>query len=222
MNSLRQVAIVDDHAIVRMGYRRLIEADARSGRRVIVHEFGSAEQAAQALRNPSTPNLDLLVLDLSMPGQGGLEWLRRLHVERPALPVIVFSMHDTPTLRLQCRRAGAAAFIGKSEDPERLVDEVHRLIQPPHERTSGSDVLARFSASARSEGRPPTPHHHLTAREHQVFLHLLSGRPLDEVAREMGVSDKTVSNHQTSIRQKLGITSAIEMLRYGQAHGLMP
>ena len=107
--------------------------------------------------------------------------------------------------------AGAAGFLGKSSDPEALVEAVRRI--------------ARGLPPPGQPERPAPcglPHEQLTPREHEMLLLMLSGHPLERIAREMNVSDKTVSNYQTLIRQKLGVASALELIRYGQQHGLMP
>ncbi|MDZ7855169.1 response regulator transcription factor [Sphaerotilus sp.] len=208
-----RLAIADDHAIVRMGYRRLLEDEP--GLRVVA-EYGDADSAWADLCRRSEGEIDLLILDLSMPGRSGLDLLQQLHAERPALKVLVFTMHDTEALRAQCLRAGAVGLIGKSSDPECLLDAVRQIahVAPASVRATAPSVAAR---------RSDLPgHHHLTLREHDALMGLLRGWTLDQIAAEMGVSDKTVSNYQTLIRQKLGVNTAVELMRYGQAHGLIP
>lgn len=206
------IAIADDHAVVRMGYRRLI--DSEPGLRIVA-EYASADDAERELITRQSPDVDLLLLDLSMPGRGGLELLRLLNLRRPGLPVIVVSMHDTAALVAQCRRAGAREFVAKSADPMDLVRAVTRVlalgpgVRPDAERT-------------RPVAQPAAPHEQLTVREAEALQWLLGGAGLDEVARRMGVSEKTVSNYQTAIRQKLGVGNAIELLQYARTHGLMP
>lgn len=212
MRTLR-IAIADDHAVVRMGYRRLLDSEPGLG---IVAEYASVDEADQDLLRLRRRDVDLLLLDLSMPGRGGLELLRLLNLSRPDLPVIVVSMHDTSVLVAQCLRAGAAEFVAKSADPLELVRAVQRVGAG---RPGGADDADR---TARAAMAGQAPHELLTVREAEVLAHLLGGAALDEVARRMGVSDKTVSNYQTLIRQKLGVASAMELLQYARAHGLSP
>ncbi len=203
-----RLALVDDHAIVRAGYARLIELEDD----LAVHaEFGDAEQALAALAGPLRGHIDLLVLDLSMPGRSGLELLRSIVRAGLPLQVLVVSMHDSAALVTQCLQAGARGFVSKSADPQALIDALRRvlrgeLVAPPGH---GEPVL-----------RPP--HHDLTAREVEVLRRLLTGMPFEEIASQLGVSEKTVSNHQTQIRQKLGVGNAVELLHYARGHGLMP
>ncbi|MEX8492830.1 response regulator [Sphaerotilus sp.] len=204
-----RLAIADDHAIVRMGYRRLLEDEPGM---TVVAEYADADSAWADLSLRSAGDIDLLILDLSMPGRSGLDLLLQLHAECPGLKVLIFTMHDTEALRTQCLRAGAVGLIGKSSDPECLLDAVRRVAcaAPPR----------AVAAPVRRADLPG--HHHLTLREHDALMGLLRGWTLDQIAAEMGVSEKTISNYQTLIRQKLGVNTAVELMRYGQAHGLIP
>lgn len=211
-----RIAIVDDHAIVRIGYRRLLEDEPGIQ---VVAEYGDADAAWEALDQLSPDQVHLLILDLSMPGRGGLDLLRQLHQYRPDLTVVVFTMHDTAALRTQCLRAGAAAFVGKGSDPECLLAAVRDAAARRHP-DAAPPTLQR--ARPLSTGTARAPHEDLTPRELEALMLLLQGVPLEQVATRMGVSDKTVSNYQTTIRQKLGVSNAIELIRYGQAHALVP
>jgi two-component system, NarL family, response regulator FusR len=206
-----RLAIADDHAIVRMGYRRLLEDEPGV---TVVAEYGDADSAWADLSRRSATDIDLLILDLSMPGRSGLDLLQQLHAAQPGLKVLIFTMHDTEVLRLQCLRAGAVGLIGKGSDPDDLLDAVRQLARATPPRTSAALTPVR---------RADLPgHHHLTLREHDALMGLLRGWTLDQIATGMGVSEKTVSNYQTLIRQKLGVNTAVELMRYGQAHGLIP
>lgn len=211
--SLLRIAIADDHAVVRMGYRRLLGSEP--GLRIVA-EYASVDEAELALLTQQRPEVDLLLLDLSMPGRGGLELLRLLNLKRPELPVIVVSMHDTAALVAQCLRAGAAEFVSKSADPMELVRAVQRVA------SRGQTVHDEAARPPRTNPGGQAPHEQLTVRESEVLQWLLAGAPLDEVARRMGVSEKTVSNYQTLVRQKLGVGGAMELLQYARTHGLMP
>ncbi len=206
-----RVALVDDHAIVRLGWRRLIELEPDLQ---VLAEFGDGASALATLAREDGPALDVLLLDLSMPGTHGLDLLRQLQQLRPGLRVVVSSMHDGPAMVAQSLRAGAAGFVPKSADPQQLIEAIRTVA------AGGRAVPPDLASAARSLGQQ-LPHESLTPREAEVLRHLLAGDSIEAIARVMGLSDKTVSNHQTLVRQKLGVGNARELLRYAQAHGLI-
>lgn len=208
-----RVALADDHAVVRAGYRRLLELEPDMA---VVAEYGDADAAYSGLCNGGRfeDQPELLVLDLSMPGRSGLELLRRLTLRRPELPVLIFTMHESAAMLDQCLRAGAAGFVTKSSAPEVLVDAVRRAARG--ERALSPDMLALQAA----QGAGGPPHARLSSREFDILTQLLAGQSVDEIAQTLRLSVKTVANYQTRIRQTLGVATAVELLRYGREHGL--
>ncbi len=205
-----RIAIADDHAVVRAGYRRLLELDARMQ---IVAEFGDGESAYRWL---SSHAADVLILDLGMPGGGGLATLQRLRQRVPQLRVLVFTMHESADLAAQTLRAGASGYITKSSAPESLVDAVHDVVAG---RRPVSADLAR--AIAESQGPCDAPHTALSPREFEIFLLLARGDGVEQIAAKRCLSAKTIANYQTAIRQKTGLGSSLEMYRYAETHGLL-
>ena len=206
-----RVMLVDDHAVVRAGYRRLLadEPDLR-----VVAEHADADAAHAALLALPTDTVELLVLDLSMPGRSGLDLLRQVRQRWPALPVLVFSMHDSPALVAQALQAGAAGYVTKSSEPAALVAALRRVAR------GETGVL---SPDIAGEGASPValaPQPLLSAREFEVLRGLVEGLTLDQIAERLHLSGKTVSNYQTQIRQRLGVATALDLLRYAQAHSL--
>jgi DNA-binding NarL/FixJ family response regulator len=202
-----RVRLVDDHAIVREGYQRLFETEP--GIRV-VGEHADAESTLVALKRSRGADTDVIVLDLSMPGVGGLELLRQIAVNWPHIRVLVFTMHDSPAMADQAQRAGAAGFVTKSCEPQVLVRAVRRVA------AGERGVRSPDVAPLRAPDAPPP----LAPREFEVLQLLLEGRSLDDIGRRLSLSSKTVANYQTLIRQKLGVSTPIELLRYAQLHGL--
>jgi DNA-binding NarL/FixJ family response regulator len=203
--------LVDDHAVVREGYRRLLEAEAGVE---VVAEHGDAESAYAALQASPAPLANVVVLDLSMPGRGGLDMARRIALRWPEVRVLVFTMHDHPAMVAQALAAGAAGYVTKTTAPERLVEAVHRVAAG--EQGVLSDDVARFAQAPAAH----PPHIALTPREFDVFRLLVEGHAVDVIAERLSLSSKTVSNLQTAIRSKLGVSTAIELLRYAQRHQL--
>lgn len=205
-----RIALADDHAVVRAGYRRLLELEPDFD---VVAEYADADAVHLALVEDGT-DVDLLVLDLSMPGRSGLELLRRLVVRRPGLRVLVFTMHDSAAMLAQCLRLGAAGFVTKSSAPEVLVDAVRRVLR-------GDTALSPDVAGSAGSVAPEPPHLKLSDREFDVLRQLITGRSVEAIAQDLFLSAKTVSNYQTQIRHKLGVSSAVELLRYARAQGLL-
>jgi len=204
-----RVGLVDDHAVVRSGYRRLIELESDFS---VAAEFVDAESTYAALAAPGPCPVDLLVLDLSLPGQSGLELLRHLVSRRPSLPVLVFTMHDGAALVQQCLRAGAAGFVTKSSEPAALLEALRRIAR-------GEVVLSDDVARAR-EDAAPAPHAALSGREFDIFQRLVLGHDVDRIAQTLHLSGKTVANYQTEIRRKLGAGNAVELVHYARQHGI--
>src|SRR5262245_22214461 len=156
-----RVALADDHAVVRAGYRRLLELESDI---VVVAEYGNAEAAYSALAAAAPQDIDLLVLDLSMPGRSGLELLGRLARRRPGLRVLIFTMHDNPAMVEQCLQAGAAGYVTKTSQPDVLVDAVRRAAR-------GELALSPDVASLRDPAAPAgPPHTRLSQREFDILL----------------------------------------------------
>jgi DNA-binding NarL/FixJ family response regulator len=203
-----RVVIADDHAVVRAGYRRLLELEP--GLQVVA-EFADGESAYLWLSHHPA---DVLILDLSMPGQGGLATLQRLHRRVPQLRVLIFTMHDSPVLAAQLFRAGAAGYLTKSSPPESLIDALHKV-------AAGEQVLSADIAAAMRKGEDDLAHRQLSPREFDVFLLLAQGVAVEQIASQRCLSVKTAANYQTIVRQKLGLNSALEMYRYAQTRGLL-
>ena len=215
-----RVMLVDDHAVVRAGYRRLLEDEPDL---VVVGEQADADGAHAALGRvpagspPGQCAADLLVLDLSMPGRSGLDLLRRAALRWPRLRVLVFSMHDSPAMVTQALKAGAAGFVTKSSEPEVLVQALRRIA------AGEAPVLSPDLDRALPGGvAPPPPHLSLSPREFDVLRGLLEGQTLEQIADRLRLSPKTVSNYQTAIRQRLGVATAVELLHYARVHRLWP
>ncbi|HEV7491773.1 MAG TPA: response regulator transcription factor [Rhodanobacteraceae bacterium] len=205
-----RIAIADDHAVVRTGYRRLLELDERMR---IVAEFGDGESAYRWL---SSNAADILILDLTMPGHGGLATLQRLRQRVPGLRVLIFTMHESADLAAQTLRIGAAGYITKSSPPESLIAAVHEVA------AGGKPISPDVARALPDENRTDAPHDALSSREFEIFLMLVRGDSVEDIATSRCLSAKTIANYQTAIRQKTGLASSLEMYRYAEAHGLLP
>ncbi|MDO9205112.1 response regulator transcription factor [Methylotenera sp.] len=206
-----KLLLVDDHAVVRSGLRRLLELN--KGIEVIA-EADSGEQAYQ-LYGYLQP--DIVVMDISMPGMGGLESARRIIKRHPAAKIIIFSMHETASFASQALRAGVKGYVTKTGVAE---DLAHAVAEVASGKTFLSAEIAEKIALQTLSG-DDDPIQQLTAREFEVFRLLADGKKIEEVADMLKISQKTVANYYTIIKQKLEVSSPIEMVRFAIRHGLI-
>ncbi len=206
-----RVMIADDHPVVRAGYQRLLE---QGGDIRVVADVGDGA-AAYAACIEHEP--DVVVADLSMPG-GGMDLIQRLCLRHDGVRVLVFSMHDSAMLVRRALEAGARGYIPKSSPPQRLVDGVRalhagrRYLAPelppellrPH---AAEDESARLAM--------------LSAREFEVFRLLAQGHSAADCAQQLKLSAKTVSNHQSAIKEKLGVATTAALVHLALRHGVI-
>lgn len=205
-----RVILVDDHALVMAGYARLLALEDDI---VVAGEYTSADAAYRALQH-DPGRADVMVLDLSMPGRSGLDLMQRLPVRCPNLRVVACTMHDSAAMVAQAMRAGAWAFITKSSDPALLADAIRRV-------ATGERVLSPDVDNAADRPGAGPPHEALSAREFDVLLRLARGDSIDQIAQAMRIAPKTAANLQALIRAKLGLSSALDLLRYARQHRIV-
>lgn len=210
MTTIR-IMLADDHAVVRSGLRRLLEQRQEL---VVVAEAESGEQAYQQF---SEHQPDVGVLDLSMPGMGGLEAVRRILARYPAARLLVFSMHENAAFATQALKAGARGYVAKTGAAEELVAAVQEVARGKTYISTG--VAQKIAMQSLDGGNDPVSQ--LSAREFEVFRMVAEGLGADEVAAKLKISQKTVANYLTLIKQKLGVATPIEMLRLAMRHGVI-
>lgn len=210
---LTRLLLVDDHPVVRAGYQRLLEQD---GDMVVVAQAGAADEAC-ALFASHAP--DLTITDLAMPGSGGLELIRRLRARQPDARVLVFSMHDSELLVRRAFDIGACGFVSKTSAPEQLLTAVRHAISG--RSAMGGRDAGQILLGGQAHGAPDSPLAVLTARELEVFGLLACGRSLADCARSLHLSPKTVANHQSLIKEKLGVATTAAMAHLAIRHGLI-
>lgn len=211
MSNPIKVMLVDDHAVVRSGLRRLLEQD--NGVRVI----GDAESGEQAYQLYGEFQPDVLVMDMSMPGMGGLEALRRILSRYPGARVVIFSMYENAAFATQALSAGAKGYISKSGVAGDLLNAVR---EADVGRTWISPSIAQKIALQSLTGEDD-PMRKLSAREFEVFRLLAEGHAVEEISVILKVSQKTVANYQTLLKQKLGIGSPVELVRLAIRFGVI-
>ncbi len=203
------VVLVDDHAVVRMGFRLLLQA--QGGFEVV----GEAADGETLLRELPQWAADVIVMDLTMPGLGGLETLRRLRARDPVPGVLVLSAHDDAAYPRRALNAGALGFLGKRSAPEALPEAVRAVAQGRRyldPQTAQALALSQFDGNT-------SPFDALSEREFEVFTRLARGRSVQEIAQALSLSPSTVGTHLYNVKQKLGAGNQAELtllaLRWG-------
>jgi DNA-binding NarL/FixJ family response regulator len=203
------VVLVDDHAVVREGYRRLLE---RAAGLIVV---GEAASMAEAMRLDAELKPDVIVLDIALPGVSGIEVLRRLVAHRPEAKVLIFSMYQDGIYATHAMNAGARGYLSKASAPDLLVSAV-RAVADGGQYIS-PDVEQAMTTQSNSAVQLA---HTLSVRELEVLRLLAQGFAADEIAVRLGLSPKTAANHQSSIKHKLGAGSALQLILIAQQFGL--
>lgn len=210
INKIR-VVLVDDHNVVRSGLRRLLEL---GGDIEVTAEANSGEQICEIYGEFKT---DVLVMDLSMPGIGGLEALRRILLSSPKAKIVIFTMHENITFASQALSAGARGYVAKSGLADDLLLAVREAAVG---RSYISPGIAQKIAMQTISGEQ-NPMKQLSTREFEVFRLLAEGLNIDDIAGNLNISQKTVANYQTMLKQKLGISNAVELVRFAMRHGVI-
>jgi two-component system, NarL family, invasion response regulator UvrY len=202
-----RIMLVDDHAIVRAGFRRLLEQQHEWR---VVAEAADAERA-YALFVECDP--DVIVLDVSMRGLSGLEVIRRILARRPSAKILVFSMHEDPALAERAVQLGARGYVTKSSTPETLAVAVSDVVAG---KLAFSPDITQALALLRVTGEAGSPLRALTPREFEIFRLLAAGNSVETIASLVSLSSKTVSNYYSLIKRKLGIASDAELVLLAQ------
>ncbi|ALP68033.1 response regulator [Paraburkholderia caribensis] len=206
-----RILIADDHAIVRGGLRQII---ATTSDMIVAAEAAHGAEVVDKLRGCA---VDLLLLDMTMPGISGVDLIRRVRAEQPALPVLVLSIHDEAQVASRALRAGATGYLTKDSDPNVLLAAIRKLADGGR-FIDPKLVDAMVFETHRGD---MLPHEVLSDREFQVLQMLAAGRTVNEIADICALSAKTISTHKMRLMQKLGLANNAEVIRYAIRHGLI-
>lgn len=212
--SLFRILIADDHAIVREGLRRLLEAEED------LEVCGEAADGSEALEQVEKLHPELVILDINMPRVGGLETLERLRAKHPGIKVVLLSVHDDAPFIQSAVALGADAYVLKSGRASEVIAAVRAALKggsyfsPPVAR----EIVEQLRAPNRTRSEPFSL---LSARERQVLHLIADGLSAKQIALELEISSKTVEAHRTSLMRKLGARKATELVRYALRHGLI-
>jgi len=206
-----RVLLADDHAVVRVGFRLLLQTAPD------VTVAGEVESGEAACQTYAPEEHDVLVIDLSMPGLGGLEALRRIRARHARARVLALSAHDDAVHARRALKAGALGFLSKRSAPEALLDAVRTVAAG---RRYIDAQLAQEVALAELDGSD-SPVQRLSEREFEVFIRLARGASVQKIAEDLKVSASTVGTHLYNVKQKLGANNQAELTLLAIRHGLI-
>jgi DNA-binding NarL/FixJ family response regulator len=207
-----RIGIADDHTIVREGLKQLLGAESD----LLIS--GEARNAAEVIGLIREVEIDVLILDMSMPGRSGIELIRQVRVDRPKLKILVLSMHEEEQYAVRAIKAGASGYLTKESASSQLVQAIRKV-------STGGAFITPAVAEQLALGIMPQSdgplHASLSDREFQVFRMLASGRSVSEIANDLNLSVKTISTHKARVMLKMNLNNNTELLRYAIAHNLI-
>lgn len=206
-----RVAIADDHMVVRQGLKQILNESA--GFQLI----GEAANGHEVMNLVREHEIDVLILDLSMPGRNGIELIARVKSEKPKLPVLVLSMHNEEQYAVRAIKAGAAGYLTKGSVSDELIAAVRKVSRGGPFITPS---VAERLALELNEATTVDCHKLLSDREYQIFEWLVDGKSVAEIAAELCISSKTVSTYKVRVLQKMQMSSTAALIHYAIEHHL--
>lgn len=209
---MKRVMIVDDHETVRRGLKEIF-ADAFPKM-----EAGEATHSREALELILTQDWDIILLDISIPGQGGLVVLEEMKRLRPSIPVLVLSAYSEEEFAIRSLKLGAAGFLNKSQTSDVLVEAAKKVMSGGKYVSSSLAEKLAFNLGCSAVR---APHEALSIRELQVLQMIAQGKAIKEIAAELGLSEKTVSTYRSRIATKMDLSTNVALTRYALKHLLV-
>lgn len=209
---MTRILLVDDHPIVRQGIKHVLSGAFYPA---LVGEAANAEEGMTEVRSTEW---DVMVLDLNLPGASGLDLLKDLRRERPALPVLILSMHPPDQFARRAMHAGASGYLTKDSSPTELVAAVSDVIAG--RRYLNPAVIEELVWYPQAE-HPQRPHEVLSDREYQVLRMIASGMTVSQISTRLTLSGKTISTYRARVLEKMGMKTTAELMHYGIQQGLV-
>ncbi len=210
-----RILIIDDHTIVQRGLRQIVAGEPD----MVV--AGEARTGPEGLALAQAQPWDVVVLDLSMPGRGGLEILKELKQARPRVPVLILSMYPEEQYAIRALRLGAAGYLTKESAPEELIGAIRKVIRGGRYVSAAlAETLAGRMVTGDRAGEQPL-HESLSDREYLVLRLIGAGKTVTEISRELALSAKTISTYRARILQKMGMRTNAELTHYAISNRLV-
>ena len=211
MNAQTNILLVDDHAVVRTGFKTLLENQPDLK---VVAEAATGEAACREFADHGP---DVVIMDLSLPGIGGLEAIRRIVSRRADARILAFSMHEETIFVEQALQAGARGYVGKSSAPVELVEATRQIAKG---NIYIDPEMAQKLAFQKTKGGD-SPFESLSTREFEIFCLLAEGLSTSEISKRLSLSYKTIANYATQIKSKLEVSTPAELARLAIRHGIV-
>ena len=206
------ILIVDDHAIVREGLNRIIAAEKD------MKVAGMAKDGNEVIRIMLESDIDVVVLDISMPGKSDLDLIKDLKQVQPMVKILMLSMYPEERFAMRSIKAGASGYLTKEMAPEEIVNAIRTIYSG---RKYITPALADIIAEELQNPSEKVPHELLSDREFEVLCMLAIGKPVVEIAASLSLSESTVSTYRMRILQKMGLKTNSDLIHYGIEHGLV-
>ena len=206
-----RVLLADDHAIVRQGLRELLTATGD------IEVLGEATNGHDVLAAAGMPGLDVLVLDMSMPGRSGIELIKLVKSQHPKLRVLILSMHSENQYAVRAVKAGASGYLTKESAADELVAAIRRVAGGGAYITPETAQRLVLDSSSRAAG---PLHGRLSDREFEVFRMIVAGHSVTDIANTLNLSVKTISTHKARILEKMELATQADLVRYAVESGL--
>jgi DNA-binding NarL/FixJ family response regulator len=207
-----RILIADDHPIVRQGLKQILSEEPD------IEVVGEAQNCQEVLELVRKQDWDIVVLDITMPGRGGLDVLKELKQERPKLPVLILSVHPEDQYAVRALKAHASGYMTKDSAPEELVKAIRKILRGG--KYISPTLADKLAFDLEAENEKPL-HETLSDREHQVLLMIASGKTVSEIAEELSLSVKTIDTYRARILEKMKMKTNAELTHYAIKNGIV-
>jgi two-component system, NarL family, invasion response regulator UvrY len=210
---LIRLLVADDRGLIRRGIEKIVSESED------IRVAGEASSGEEALEKARSGLFDIVLLDISMPGRGGLDVIRDIRASCPGIKVIIVSIHSEEQYAVRSLRDGASAYLTKMSADSELITAIHRVAEG--RRYITAEVAERLASYVERDEDVP-PHENLSSRELQVMLLIGSGKTVGEIASELSLSVKTVSTYRARLLAKMGMKTNAQLIKYAVDHNLEP
>ncbi|MGA2467481.1 MAG: response regulator transcription factor [Thermodesulfobacteriota bacterium] len=207
-----RILIADDHPIVRQGLKQILSEESDMG------VFGEAQNSQEVLKLVQKQDWDIVILDITMPGRGGIDVLKELKHQYPKLPLLILSMHPEDQYAVRALKAGAGGYLTKESAQEELIKAIRKIVRGG--KYISSTLAEKLAFDLETETEKPL-HETLSDREHQVLLMIASGKTVSEIAEELSLSVKTIDTYRARILEKMKMKTNAELMHYAIKNGLV-